>query len=218
MGLLDQNWENFPFTLSDKDSDLIKKMVGQEYEQYESLFFVALTHQSFINEHKDELAKYGIDNPFLEKLEDLGKEFIELALARIGYNSGLKNPHELSEIIVSTKPILYKTFNEYLSVLDGEYKGKGLQIELNNPEYQKANIKVKNKIISQLIGIFFILLGYEKTYSIISNLIPNNSQLSKTDYKTEAQNFVQSKKLPTPIYVTLEEKGPDHLKEFLIEQ
>jgi ribonuclease-3 len=44
-----------------------------------------------------------------------------------------------------------------------------------------------------------------------------NDAFEGTDYKSALQEMAQSRKLPQPRYLTVEERGPEHAKTFLVE-
>lgn len=46
---------------------------------------------------------------------------------------------------------------------------------------------------------------------------PLDEGLEGTDYKSALQEMAQSRKLPQPRYITVEERGPEHAKTFLVE-
>ena len=70
-----------------------------------------------------------------------------------------------------------------------------------------------------LIAAAYLDSGFEEAKGIITRLIlPKLSEISRNrDYKTELQELVQQKKDQHLSYEVLEEKGPDHQKEFLVQ-
>ena len=60
---------------------------------------------------------------------------------------------------------------------------------------------------------------FEEAKGIVTRLIlPKLQSLAgKHDYKTELQELIQQKKGQVLQYRVLEEKGPDHCKEFLVQ-
>lgn len=52
---------------------------------------------------------------------------------------------------------------------------------------------------------------------IIGDADPLDEGLEGTDFKSALQEMAQSRKLPQPRYLTVEERGPEHAKTFLVE-
>lgn len=52
---------------------------------------------------------------------------------------------------------------------------------------------------------------------IIGDAVPHETSAEVADYKSALQEMAQSLKLPQPRYVTVEERGPEHAKTFLVE-
>jgi ribonuclease-3 len=63
-------------------------------------------------------------------------------------------------------------------------------------------------------------MGYERTAKKVLDffapfLSDLDTTLLKTDYKTLLQEYFQAKEGVTPTYTIIQEKGPDHKKEFI---
>ncbi len=52
---------------------------------------------------------------------------------------------------------------------------------------------------------------------IVGDADPHDDGWQVTDYKSALQEMAQSLKLPQPRYITVEERGPEHAKTFLVE-
>jgi ribonuclease-3 len=52
---------------------------------------------------------------------------------------------------------------------------------------------------------------------IIGEADPLDEGFEVADFKSALQEMAQSRKLPQPRYLTIEERGPEHAKTFLVE-
>lgn len=170
-------------------------------------------HRSYLNEHKD---FYLASN---EKLEFLGDSVLSLATSIYLY----KNYPSLQEgdytdikaSIVRTESLaeVAKELNlgNYLFLSKGEEQGKG-----------KENMNILADCFEALIAAIFMDQGFDKAYEFIikhlfkdrlSYIVKNKLYLSP---KSRLQELIQAKHKVLPIYKVLEEKGPEHKKEFRV--
>lgn len=172
----------------------------------------ALTHRSYLNEHKNARV------PHNERLEFLGDAVLELAATRFlydrfpgkpegeltAYRAALVNTVSLAES--ATKIAL----GDYLHLSKGEAKdtGRARQIILANA-------------FEAVIGALYLDQGYEAAEAFIVKHVAVKidtvvAKRSWQDAKSGFQERAQDKKGITPLYKTLRETGPDHEKVFTV--
>lgn len=171
----------------------------------------ALTHRSYLNEHKDA----GAHN---ERLEFLGDAVLELAVTRFlfdkyptkpegdltAYRAALVNTNSLAETAEAIG------MNDVILLSKGEAKdtGRARQIILANA-------------FEALLGAIYLDQGYERAERFLAaHLYPKIDQVVATrawqDAKSRFQEMAQEKRGTTPAYRTLKEEGPDHDKQFTV--
>lgn len=174
------------------------------------LFDHALTHRSWVNEHKGERTSN-------ERLEFLGDAVLEFVVSKVlfekfpdkeeGYLTALRanlvNTVSLAEIAKS----LNLGSAVYLS--KGEEDGGG-----------RENQSLLADTVEAIIGALFIDAGVDRAEEFINvNLLTHLESRAKEplkDHKSRLQEYVQSLGLSTPKYQVVEESGPDHNKKFVI--
>ncbi len=188
------------------DVETLKKIFKNE-----ELLDLALTHRSWVNEHK------GIRQSN-ERLEFLGDAILEFIVSREIYNefpdkeegyltalrASLVNTVSLSEVAKKLN------LGESLYLSKGEEDGGGRQ-----------NNSLLADTVEAIIGALFIDQGLTGPEGFIKeNLLQDLASRAAAplkDPKSLLQEFVQSKNLPTPKYSVVEESGPDHDKKFIID-
>ena len=175
------------------------------------LYEQALTHRSWINENP------GVreSNERLEFLGDAVLEFVvsshlflELPDKEEGFLSALR-----SNIVNTQNLALLATrlnIGEKIYMSRGEKRGGG-----------SSNASLLADTIEALIGAIYIDQGYDEAarfiHSFLLDDLKEKLQAPLKDPKSLLQEKVQSNGLPTPKYRVIEEKGPDHNKEFMVE-
>ena len=171
----------------------------------------ALTHKSWVNEHPGK----GESN---ERLEFLGDAVLEFVITETLFN---KFPQHQEGYLTALRSSLVNTQNLanlaiklgiggsfYLS--KGEEEGGG-----------RENPSLLADTVEAIIGALFIdsgmdtVSGFIKEYLVAE--IPDKVSGHLKDPKSRLQEYVQSKGLPTPKYKVIEEAGPDHDKQFIVE-
>ncbi len=171
----------------------------------------ALTHRSWVNEHKGERKSN-------ERMEFLGDAILEYVVSKEIYNM-YPNKEEgyltaLRANLVNTVALaeIGKNLNigPKLFLSKGEEDGGG-----------RANDSLLADTVEAIIGAIFVDRGIDDTEKFIKEniLIHAEKKASQPlkDYKSRLQEFVQSKGFSAPKYQVLEESGPDHNKKFVIE-
>ena len=175
------------------------------------LYVQALTHRSWINENP------GVreSNERLEFLGDAVLEFVvsshlflELPDKEEGFLTALR-----SNIVNTQNLALLATrlnIGEKIYMSRGEKRGGG-----------SSNASLLADTIEALIGAIYIDQGYDEAarfiHSFLLDDLKEKLQAPLKDPKSLLQEKVQSNGLPTPKYRVVEEKGPDHNKEFIVE-
>ncbi len=169
----------------------------------------ALTHRSFLNENK----KIKESN---ERLEFLGDAVLELVVSSFLFN---KYPQKSEGYLTSLRSKIVQTktlaavskklkVHQYLLLSKGEKESGG-----------QTNKSILADTFEALIGAIFIDQGLKKSSQFIkNNLLRDLKEILSSkeilDYKSQYQEIVQSRGLPTPVYKILSESGPDHNKTF----
>lgn len=171
----------------------------------------ALTHKSWVNEHK------GIRSSN-ERLEFLGDAVLELVVTEILYSRfpGSEEGYltELRSNIVNTRSLASVAkalgVDKIILLSKGEEDGGG-----------RSNTSLLANCTEAIIGSLYLDSGMEATRKfIVSNLLSDLDRRAKTtlkDNKSLLQEQVQSAGLTTPKYNVVKESGPDHAKIFSIE-
>lgn len=171
----------------------------------------ALTHRSYLNEHRD----YKLDHN--ERLEFLGDAVLELVVTEYLYKN-YKNPEgELTSwraALVNGENLAQISkklgVEKFLLMSKGEAKDTG-----RARQYLLANA------MEAIIGSIYLDQGYEKAEEfILKNVVVSLNEVlenkSYMDSKSYFQEKAQDVAKVTPMYKVLEEKGPDHYKHFVV--
>ena len=177
----------------------------------QDLLTQALTHKSWVNEHKNQRASN-------ERLEFLGDAVLEFIISKELY---VQHPDKEEGFLTALRANLVNTQNlaniakklnvgKVLFLAKGEEDGGG-----------RENPSLLADTLEAIIGAFFLDQGIEPVYEFIKEHIiaeiPEKLSKPLKDPKSRLQEYIQSKKLPTPKYRVIEESGPDHNKKFVLE-
>jgi len=175
------------------------------------LFNLALTHRSWVNEHKTEKKTN-------ERLEFLGDAVLEFVISESLYD---KFPNKEEGFLTALRANLVNTVN--LSRV-AKRLGVGDLIKLSKGEEEtggRNNPSLLADTTEAIIGAIFIDGGIKKARDFIQENILKNIEeiISKPlkDAKSRLQETVQAKGYPTPKYTVVEESGPDHAKIFIVD-
>jgi ribonuclease-3 len=176
-----------------------------------NLLTLALTHKSWVNENPGKRTS----NERLEFLGDAILEFIvskdlyeKFPLKEEGYLTALRanlvNTQNLAEVAKKLN------IGNALFLSKGEEEGGG-----------RENSSLLADTVEAIIGAIFLDQGLEKVTEFVHiNLlveIPEKLKEPLKDPKSRLQEYVQAKGLSTPKYKVVEESGPDHSKNFIME-
>jgi ribonuclease III len=171
----------------------------------------ALRHRSFVNEQPQGSIR---DN---ERLEFLGDAVLNLSIGHLlmEYHPKLKEG-DLSRIRAS---LVNET--RLASIARGIELGPCIQLGRGEVQAQGND---KNSILADtieaVIAAVYLDSGFEFAFNLIKNLFDpllrsNLSHSEVLDYKSQLQEFVQTKHKATPHYQIVKEMGPDHDKTFI---
>ena len=175
------------------------------------LLRTAVTHRSYINEHRS----YKLDHN--ERLEFLGDAVLELVVTDYLYLNFHNPEGELTNwrAALVNKDMLSKVSRElgvegYLQMSRGEAKDTG-----RAREYLLANA------FEAIIGAIYLDRGYDAAKKFISeNILSRLEEVIKRklyiDPKSNFQEESQARAGITPNYRVISESGPDHDKKFIV--
>jgi len=176
------------------------------------LLIEALTHRSYLNEHREYAGSHN------ERLEFLGDAVLELATTDFLFKKFPAKPEgELTAYraaLVNTVSLAESSqalgVNDFLLLSKGEAKDTG-----------RARDVILADAFEAIIGAVYLDAGYEAAeafiaknlYSKIDDVIAKRSY---QDAKSRFQEVAQEKRGITPNYETRGEIGPDHDKRFTV--
>lgn len=190
--------------------DFARDVLGYEFQNLE-LLITALTHRSYMNEHKKSANEHN------ERLEFLGDAVLELVVTDFLF----RNYSEAEGILTSWRAALVRTesigeagdavgFEPLLRLSKGEKRGG-----------DRARQQILANAFEATIGAIYLERGYDDAAKFIDKFIL--SKLGKIlesgswrDPKSHLQEISQSLDNMTPQYRVLEETGPDHDKIFTL--
>ncbi|MCA9342079.1 ribonuclease III [Candidatus Saccharibacteria bacterium] len=190
--------------------EFAKEKLGFVYKNIQ-LLVTALTHRSYVNEHKKSVSEHN------ERLEFLGDAVLELVVTDFLY----KNYAEPEGILTSWRAALVRTesiadagaklgYEPLLRMSRGEKKGS-----------ERARQQILANAFEAVIGSIYLERGYDDAASFIHKHITSKlqsilSEGSWRDPKSHLQEVSQRRDGSTPVYKVLSEEGPDHEKIFTL--
>lgn len=190
--------------------DFARQKLGFEFTNLE-LLITALTHRSYVNEHKKSVSEHN------ERLEFLGDAVLELAVTEYLYS----NFSEPEGILTSWRAALVRTE----SIGDaGDKLGYGPLIRMSKGEKngsERAHLQILANAFEAVIGAIYLERGYTAARDFIhANIIVKLDDIlasgSWRDPKSWLQEISQKVDNQTPVYKVLSEEGPDHDKVFTL--
>lgn len=190
--------------------DFAREKLGFEYQNID-LLVTALTHRSYVNEHKKSVSEHN------ERLEFLGDAVLELVVTDFLY----RNYAEPEGILTSWRAALVRTesiadagdklgYESLIRMSRGEKKGSG-----------RARQQILANAFEALIGSIYLERGYADAEAFINKHICSKLEAvldagSWRDPKSYIQEVSQRIDGATPVYKVLSEEGPDHEKTFTL--
>ena len=190
--------------------DFARDVLGFEFKNID-LLITALTHRSYVNEHKKSVSEHN------ERLEFLGDAVLELSVTDYLFN----NHSEPEGILTSWRSSLVRTesigeagdklgYESLLRMSRGEKNGS-----------QRARQQILANAFEAVIGAIYLERGYADADEFIKkHILSKLDSILKSgswrDPKSHLQEVSQRIDGHTPVYKVLEEIGPDHDKVFTL--
>lgn len=190
--------------------DFAREHLGFEFTNVD-LLITALTHRSYVNEHRKSVSEHN------ERLEFLGDAVLELVVTDFLF----RNYNEAEGILTSWRAALVRT--ESIGEA-GQKLGYEPLVRMSRGEKQgseRARLQILANAFEALIGAIYLERGYDDaavfiTQNITSKLEGILEEGSWRDPKSHLQEVMQKTDGVTPRYVVIEEVGPDHDKIFTL--
>ncbi len=187
-----------------------KEKLGFEFNDI-NLLITALTHRSYINEHRASAQEHN------ERLEFLGDAVLELVSSDFLF----KNYDEPEGIMTAWRAALVNT---EANADSGEKLGYALLVRLSKGEKngsERAHHVIMADCYEAIIGAIYLDQGYKAAEDFIKkNSLTRINDILETeswrDSKSYLQELVQHHEGTTPDYVVMKEEGPDHDKTFTL--
>lgn len=190
--------------------EFAREKLGFEFKNID-LLVTALTHRSYVNEHKKSVSEHN------ERLEFLGDAVLELSVTDYLF----RNFTEQEGILTSWRASLVRTE----SIGDaGDRLGYEPLLRMSKGE-KNGSLRARQQILANafeaVIGAVYLERGYEDAdafihKNILSKLDGILESGSWRDPKSHLQEVSQRIDNQTPVYKVLEEVGPDHDKVFTL--
>lgn len=187
-----------------------REKLGFEFTNID-LLITALTHRSYVNEHKKSVSEHN------ERLEFLGDAVLELAVTEYLY----ANFSEPEGILTAWRAALVRTE----SIGDaGDKLGYGPLIRMSKGEKngsERARLQILANAFEAVIGAIYLERGFDDVREFIAKHILSKlddilASGSWRDPKSHLQEVSQRVDGQTPVYKVLSEEGPDHDKVFTL--
>lgn len=187
-----------------------KEKLGFEFNDI-NLLITALTHRSYVNEHKQSVKEHN------ERLEFLGDAVLELVTSDFLY----RNYSEPEGIMTAWRSALVRTESIGES---GEELGYEPLVRLSKGEKhgsERAHAVILADCFEAVIGAIYLDQGYDVAKDFIAKwiLVKIDKILEEgswRDPKSYLQELAQHHDSATPVYKVLNEEGPDHDKTFTV--
>lgn len=190
--------------------EFAKEKLGFSFKDI-SLLVTALTHRSYVNEHKNTVHEHN------ERLEFLGDAILELVTSDFLY----RNYNEPEGIMTALRSALVRTE----SIGDaGKELGYEPLVRLSHGEKNgsdRAHDVILADCFEAVIGAIYLDQGYDTARDFIyKHIIVKIDEIIEEgtwrDPKSYVQELAQRFDGVTPTYKTLKEEGPDHDKTFTV--
>lgn len=191
--------------------EVLEERLGHVFRN-KDFIIEALTHRSYLNEHADFAYTHN------ERLEFLGDAVLELIVTEHLFKNFANPEGELTNwraALVNAKTLAgiatQLEFEDFLLLSKGEARDKG----------SKARMYILANAIEAIIGAIYLDGGVPASEKFINKHILSHLEFILknelyVDPKSKFQETAQELLGITPNYKVLEEKGPDHAKEFTV--
>ena len=189
--------------------DFAREKLGFEFNDVR-LLVTALTHRSYVNEHKKV-------NEHNERLEFLGDAVLELVSSDFLF----RNYDDPEGIMTALRAALVRTESICAA---GKELGYEPLVRLSRGEKhgsERAHDVILADCFEAVIGAIYLDQGYEAAKAFIDKhiLVKIDTIIEEgswRDPKSYVQELAQKIDGVTPIYKTMKEEGPDHDKTFTV--
>ncbi len=176
------------------------------------LLIEALTHRSYLNEHREYAGSHN------ERLEFLGDAVLELAATDFLFK---KFPGRSEGELTSYRAALVNTVSLSESAQELGLSGFLLLSKGEAKDTGRARDAILADAFEAIIGAIYLDQGYAAAESFIGRQLYGKidgviARRSYQDAKSRFQEAAQEKRGITPFYETLSEVGPDHAKIFTV--
>lgn len=190
--------------------EFAREKLGVEFTNID-LLITALTHRSYVNEHKKSVSEHN------ERLEFLGDAVLELVVTDYLFN----NHSEPEGILTSWRAALVRT--ESIGAA-GDLLGYEPLVRMSRGEKQgsdRARQQILANAFEAVIGAIYLEKGYDTAAKFIADhILYKLEDVLKTgswrDPKSHLQEVSQRVDGHTPQYRVIDEIGPDHDKVFTL--
>ncbi len=195
----------------DAETTELQGVLGVEFND-PLLLRTAVTHRSYLNEHREATWDHN------ERLEFLGDAVLELVVTDYLFKTYPEKPEgELTAIraaLVNTVSLSAASealgVNRFLLMSKGESKDEG-----------RARQYILANVFESCIGALYLDQGYDAARAFIaSRLFPQTEEIVAKrlwqDPKSRFQELAQENVSITPTYETLSQVGPDHDRVFTV--
>lgn len=176
------------------------------------LLETALTHASYVHEHPDE----GVED--FERLEFLGDAVVDLVIGEeLFQRSASATEGELTALrarLVSGETL--GAVAQRLRLPERARLGAGEEASGG-----RMRIGLASSLFESVIGAIYVEAGFEVTRDVILRAMHDEIKATATaphkSAKSVLQERAQGEKHPLPVYRVVEERGPEHRRDFVVE-
>ena len=187
-----------------------KEKLGFKFNDI-NLLITALTHRSYVNEHRKAVKEHN------ERLEFLGDAVLEMVTSDYLYRKFDEN----EGVMTAWRSALVRTDSIGAAA---EELGYAPLVRLSHGEKMgssRAHAVIYADCFEALIGAIYLDQGYDVAKKFIAkHILSKTDEMLKTgswlDPKSFFQETAQHYDGATPVYRTLKEEGPDHDKVFTV--
>lgn len=193
-----------------KYQQFAKEKLGFEFHDI-NLLVVALTHRSYVNEHKNSTHEHN------ERLEYLGDAVLELVTSDFLY----RNYNQPEGVMTAWRSALVRTE----SIGDAGMKlGYAPLVRLSHGEkmgLERAHAVIMADCFEAVIGAIYLDQGYDTAKAFIEkHILSKIDEMIESDSWRDAKSYFQELAQKavnmTPTYRTIKDEGPDHDKTFTV--
>lgn len=192
-------------------SDHIYNIFNIQFEN-ESLLYVAFTHSSYANDHREQNLQH------LERLEFLGDAVIELIVSDFLYKKYNELPEgqltKMRAAVVRAETLaelaIESDLPPYILLGKGEEQSEG-----------RKRISLLCDVLEAFIGAIYLDQGIDTARNVLEKMlfpkITGGAFSHGMDYKTALQEWMQKDGIVQIEYHVIGTSGPDHAREFEVE-